>query len=161
MTITNFGNAAVLEVLPWSSHLMFFVGGLVSVIVQVRPLFPSRKFEYVFDYPQGFFAWRIHKVSTHWYVTALSWAGSTARLAVTLAICVLDFGAGTISRYEAHLRWTIPLSLGIGMAVDLLNSAALCYYLWRSPKVTRGWVHPSLDLGFDERKWLIQDVCIV
>jgi len=90
---------------------------------------------------QAFFAWRIHIISQRWYVTGVSWTGSTARVAITLAICILDFRAETISDFEARWGWTIPLSFSVAMSIDLLNSAALCYYLWKSPKMAPGMHH--------------------
>ncbi|KAH9943618.1 hypothetical protein B0H21DRAFT_488966 [Amylocystis lapponica] len=120
ITITSYGDADALDVMPWSMDLMFFVGGLVSAIIQ------------------AFFSWRIHVISGHYPVSIISWAGSTFRVAITLTICILDFKAKTISDYETRWGWTIPLSFSVAMAVDLLNASALCYFLWRRPEVSPG-----------------------
>ncbi|KAH9943611.1 hypothetical protein B0H21DRAFT_488388 [Amylocystis lapponica] len=123
ITISSYGDAVALNAMSWSMNLIFFVGGLVSAIIQ------------------AFFSWRIYVISGHYPVSIISWAGSTFRVAITLTVCILGFKAKTISNYEARWGWTIILSFSVSMAVDLLNASALCYFLWRRPKISPGTHH--------------------
>ncbi|KAF9468249.1 hypothetical protein BDZ94DRAFT_1154223 [Collybia nuda] len=119
-SVTNFGNYNSLQELPWTLDFSFFIGGLVSATVQ------------------SFFAYRVHVISGRWAVSVVAWGGSLVRVGVTLLIFILTFKSGTLGLYEDKYPWSIILSLGVAMFIDVLNTCSLCYYLHRMRTIFKG-----------------------
>ncbi|KZT00381.1 uncharacterized protein LAESUDRAFT_666231 [Laetiporus sulphureus 93-53] len=113
LTITNFGKLATLQDLPWSMDVSFAIGGLLSAIVQ------------------SFFAWRVYIISGRLLTSLVSWSASFCRVVITVTICVLDVKSKTVGRYESLYPWTITFSLALAMFIDVLNTCALCFWLWK------------------------------
>ncbi|KAI0311928.1 hypothetical protein OF83DRAFT_1166158 [Amylostereum chailletii] len=113
-TITNFGNYEKLEIAHWTLGFSIPVANLVMVLVQ------------------GFFAYRIYCLCRKWPITIISWFGQFLRLVVALAIAIISHIMKNLPLFISRYRWLVILSLVIGAAIDIVNTAALGYFLYRA-----------------------------
>ncbi|EIM89412.1 uncharacterized protein STEHIDRAFT_52732 [Stereum hirsutum FP-91666 SS1] len=110
-SVTDYGQPWTLNAAHWTGQWSVSIASLNIAIIQ------------------GFFAWRVRCLSGRWTIPILSWTGSSVRVGSSIAVGVLTQRTSLLSVFLDKYRWLNTLCLGIGAAVDLLNTAALCYYL--------------------------------
>ncbi|KAJ7223130.1 hypothetical protein GGX14DRAFT_426920 [Mycena pura] len=110
LTVTFYGQPAIFNDPDWSLTVSATFDGLIGVIVQM------------------FFAYRIRLFSKSWFITSISWFGSVLGLAATLGITILS-STRTVAEFGANYGWLIEGLLSVLLAVDVINTAALSYYL--------------------------------
>ncbi|KAI0316045.1 hypothetical protein OF83DRAFT_1060962 [Amylostereum chailletii] len=115
-TITNFGDHAKLRIAHWTLGFSIPVASLVMVLVQ------------------GFFAYRIYVLSRKWTITVLSWFGQSIRVASALGIAIVSHIVQSLPLFIERYRWLVILSFATGALIDILNTAALGYFLYRAKK---------------------------
>lgn len=78
---------------------------------------------------QSFFAYRIYRLSGTLYISIVCWTFSLLRFGGGLAIAVAGFLQ--VVDYANKLAWLVTLMAGVGVFVDVLVAASMCYYLKR------------------------------
>ncbi|KAJ7591792.1 hypothetical protein C8J56DRAFT_781279 [Mycena floridula] len=114
LTITHFGQYSRLGDVPWSASSFVLIGAMVALIVQ------------------SFYAWRVRVISGRWLVSVISWIGISAKAILTLIIVILLHKEGPFSPVKAKYPYFIPLLFSLSMAIDILNTCSICFYLHRS-----------------------------
>ncbi|KAJ7223129.1 hypothetical protein GGX14DRAFT_557703 [Mycena pura] len=110
LTVTFYGIPSALGEADWSLTISSTFDGLIGTIVQM------------------FFAYRIRMFSQSWLITSISWSGSVLGLVGTLGITVLS-STRTVAEFGANYGWLVEGLLSVLLAVDVINTAALSYYL--------------------------------
>jgi len=111
-TVTNFGDFHALGVAHWTLGFSIPISNIAMGLVQ------------------GFFAYRIHVLAQSWYITIISWAFSLFRVGISLGIAIQSHIMVDLFPFITEFLWLVILSLAVVCAVDILNTSALCYYLW-------------------------------
>jgi hypothetical protein len=78
---------------------------------------------------QGWFAYRVKKLSGKVYIPLLCWFLSTLRLLATLAAGIEALFTKSIVQFEVQFKWLLTFILVIGAVVDIIVAVSLCYYL--------------------------------
>ena len=111
LTISNFGNPVAITATPWTLDACITLQGLVGAVVQ------------------SFFAFRVWRVSRTLLWSSLAWAGALSRVAFNLSMSYRASKAQSIIVFSDKYGWEVTTSLTIALAVDILNVAALTWYL--------------------------------
>ncbi|KAJ7579516.1 hypothetical protein C8J56DRAFT_867918 [Mycena floridula] len=113
LTITRFGQYARLGDLPWSVSGFVVIGGMVTFIFE------------------SFYAWRVHVISGRWLVSVIAWISSFVKIVLNLTIGILTHKEGTLAQFKAKYPYLIPFLFSLSMAIGILNTCSICYYLHR------------------------------
>ena len=111
VTISNFGNPLYITATPWTLCISMGIQGVIGAAVQ------------------SFFAYRVYKVSSSLLWPPLAWLGSAARMSLAMTLGILALKEGSIVKFSDKYGWAVVVSLSVSLAVDVLNVAALTYYL--------------------------------
>ncbi|KAF8531995.1 hypothetical protein JB92DRAFT_2846017 [Gautieria morchelliformis] len=113
LTVKNFGNVPAIFQHRVSLALIFPLAGIVGSIVQ------------------SFFAYRVHILSGHLLIPTIAWFGAVFRAVCTIVLCIKPFTVANIPEFVARYLWLVVTPMTINVAVDILNTSALCFYLIR------------------------------
>ncbi|KAF8578952.1 hypothetical protein K439DRAFT_1360758 [Ramaria rubella] len=80
---------------------------------------------------QSFFAYRIRVLSSRNVIPVIAWCGALARTGFGLALCIMPLGSATIQAFLNRFLWVALTPMILNVAVDVLNTVSLCYYLLR------------------------------
>ncbi|KAH7101410.1 hypothetical protein BKA62DRAFT_703734 [Auriculariales sp. MPI-PUGE-AT-0066] len=80
---------------------------------------------------QSYYAWRLYRLSRKPCISVVSWTGSLARAALSIAVAVLSRQAQTLYTYTTKYKWTILGVLGVSVGVDVFNAVSICVFLAR------------------------------
>ncbi|KAH8111976.1 hypothetical protein DFH11DRAFT_560403 [Phellopilus nigrolimitatus] len=117
--IRSFGNDDALNDVTPSLALSVGITAFVTIIVQ------------------SFFCWRVWKLSrTFKLVPPIIIVLLLARLGCGLAATIKAIELKTFSGFIAHLRWVFTAGLALGVICDVLITASLCFWLYRSRRET-------------------------
>ncbi|KAJ7591779.1 hypothetical protein C8J56DRAFT_823846 [Mycena floridula] len=111
ITITHFGQYSRIGDTPWSLSCFVILAALVSTVVQ------------------SFFAWRVHVISGHWFITVIAWIGGIVRVAIAFTISNLLAKETTLERFEEKYHYLFVLLLSLSVAIDMMITVSICYYL--------------------------------
>ncbi|KAJ7677534.1 hypothetical protein B0H17DRAFT_944775 [Mycena rosella] len=81
---------------------------------------------------QIYFINRIRLVSKKWFLPALCLILTLLRFGACVAMLAVVLINANLFILSERFRWLMCTSLGSGTAVDVLVTAALCYYLWQA-----------------------------
>ncbi|KAJ3933756.1 MAG: hypothetical protein NXY57DRAFT_997373 [Lentinula lateritia] len=112
--VTNFGNSAALDVLPWSYYGMAYPTGVVTVIVQ------------------SFYVWRVWKLSNNVIIAGAIWSLSLAQFGAFLYYVARVFGVPNASDLSLVLGNYAILVNAIGATCDIVIACAMVFYLRQS-----------------------------
>ncbi|OBZ65407.1 hypothetical protein A0H81_14544 [Grifola frondosa] len=111
ITVNHMGNMAFLMETTWTLCASVTFQSLAGSLVQ------------------AFFAYRVYLVSRRPWIPMVSWAGSSLRACLGIAITVLARQSGTLTQYKSKYNWATILTLSTSVFVDVTNTASLCYHL--------------------------------
>ncbi|KAJ4473175.1 hypothetical protein J3R30DRAFT_3515359 [Lentinula aciculospora] len=112
--VTNFGNSAALDALPWSYYGMAYPTGAVTVIVQ------------------SFYVWRVWKLSNNVIIAGAIWSVSLAQLGTFLYYVARVFGVPNASDLSLVLGHYAILVNALGAACDITIACAMVFFLRQS-----------------------------
>ncbi|KAJ7123145.1 hypothetical protein C8R44DRAFT_785410 [Mycena epipterygia] len=110
-TITSFGDVQALPELSTSFNLS------IAFVAVIGPLV------------QGFYAYRILKLSGRRLMPVICWILSILRFLNLLGISISAFLSPNLIEYKIRFSWLIISSLVISATTDILITATTCYYL--------------------------------
>ncbi|KAF9471161.1 hypothetical protein BDN70DRAFT_784519, partial [Pholiota conissans] len=112
MVIIGYGNPSFLLRSPNTLSLAIIFSGIIGPIVQV------------------FFAERVRIVSEgNLIIPIFCWTLSSLRLTLSLIAAGKGLEMTNLAQFQAKWEWLLTAVLSIGVAVDLVIAASLCYYL--------------------------------
>ncbi|KAF8578819.1 hypothetical protein K439DRAFT_1361090, partial [Ramaria rubella] len=97
---------------------------------------------------QAFFAYRIRVFSKSIIIPTIALCGASVKRGLSIASCIILTGLATIEVAAAHFLWVSLAPLSIGVAMDVLITLSLCFYLLRE------------RAGFNSSKTLIDKLVI-
>ena len=80
---------------------------------------------------QLFFANRVRIFSGHLLIPLIAGVAAILHLVAGLALVVYLQRSETISGFFTKFRWLSTLQFALSMAIDIINTASLCFYLSR------------------------------
>ncbi|KAJ7136133.1 hypothetical protein C8R44DRAFT_769776 [Mycena epipterygia] len=78
---------------------------------------------------QGFYAYRILRLSGHRFIPIICWILCSLQVINTMAVSVTSFNIPTVYEYKDRLGWLITSSLSISASTDVLITSTTCYFL--------------------------------
>ncbi|KIJ29981.1 hypothetical protein M422DRAFT_187695 [Sphaerobolus stellatus SS14] len=78
---------------------------------------------------QSFFAYRILKLSRSYIIPVLAWVGAIARFGFGVTLAIIPQRSPTILVFITQNLWVALTPMSINVAVDILNTVTLTYYL--------------------------------
>jgi hypothetical protein len=111
--------------LPWTFDASIALSGIIGGTTQM------------------FFTFRFYRISRHAALAVPAWLAALARVGISGAVTVIALKEPSILELRARYDALVYAALGVSAAVDIWNSAVLCYYLKtrRSDGGTRGAVN--------------------
>jgi len=109
--ITNYGKPETIDSLPWS------LGGLLAFSAFIECSI------------QAFYAYRIRVLSDRLWVAVIVWIASAIRFGAITGEAILAIRTQFISVFLKKYKWFFIFSLSEGVALDIVNTASLCFYL--------------------------------
>jgi len=121
LTVIQYGHPELLEIVPDSLNLTIILSGFIG------PL------------EQGWFAYRLYKFSSSWYLPAFCSLLSTCRTAGSVIVGIIAYSGITVTAFIQDWGWIMEICLVIGAVTDILLVIGLCYYLksWRGDGLDR------------------------
>ncbi|KAF7986670.1 hypothetical protein HWV62_26520 [Athelia sp. TMB] len=110
VTVTHYGDLTYFAEAHWTLSSSAVFDGVIGALVQ------------------GFFAHRIYVLSGKWPITIVSWIGSLCNVATNFAISVISQTV-SVTAFAQDFAWITTTTLVLLLAVDTLNTTALCWYL--------------------------------
>lgn len=110
VTVTHYANTTYFAEAHWTLSSSAVFDGVIGALVQ------------------GFFAHRIYILSGRWPLTIVSWIGSLCQVATNFAIAVVSQTV-SVTSFAQDFSWITTTTLVLLVAVDLLNTVALCWLL--------------------------------
>jgi hypothetical protein len=95
LSVTNYGNPAALNKLPWSLDVSPMLQGFVGSAVQ------------------AFFSYRTWVVSGTIVFAIPGWIGEIVRAGVSIAITVTTLQVGELSAFEAKYKWLVIFTVSM------------------------------------------------
>ena len=110
VTVTHYGDLTYFAEAHWTLSSSAVFDGVIGALVQ------------------GFFAHRVYVLSGKWPITIVSWIGSLCEVATNFAISVISQTV-SVTAFAQDFAWITTTTLVLLLAVDTLNTTALCWYL--------------------------------
>ncbi|EIM90622.1 uncharacterized protein STEHIDRAFT_152335 [Stereum hirsutum FP-91666 SS1] len=85
---------------------------------------------------QGFFSYRMYRLSMRWYLPLFSWTFITLRLVGAIAASIVATSSGDLLSFFVDHQLLILLGQSAGLIVDIFNTICLCILLWYHQNVS-------------------------
>ncbi|KII91098.1 hypothetical protein PLICRDRAFT_39708 [Plicaturopsis crispa FD-325 SS-3] len=121
LSVTSFGIPSAYMSLHWTLNVGALFNGIVGALVQ------------------AYFAKRILMLSGDWVIPIISWTGSLFQLCLSIVTVAFAESDTTILEFHHKHSWIIAATCATNVAVDILNTSAICYILRKE--------HKSLDFS--------------
>ncbi|KAJ4000676.1 hypothetical protein F5050DRAFT_1729097 [Lentinula boryana] len=142
--VTNFGNNAALDVLPWSYYGMAYPTGAVTVIVQ------------------SFYVWRVWKLSQSFIIAGAIWSVSLAQLGTFLYYVARVFHVPNATDLSLVLGNYAILVNALGAACDIFIACAMVFYLRQSRTSIKRTNHMLRSITvFTVTTGIVSSVCAI
>jgi hypothetical protein len=106
--------------------------GLIGASVQVRVAkYASDTHSCPVPRLQCFYAYRLYRLARHPWFSIVSWLGSLARAALSVAVASYARKSQTLLVFVEGNRWLIHGILGLSVGVDVFNTSIVCVLLAR------------------------------
>jgi hypothetical protein len=95
ISVTNYGNRAILDTLPWHIDVSLMVQGMVGSAVQ------------------AFFSYRIWIVSGTIWLAIPGWVGELVRAGISITLTVITIQVRDLMTFKAEYKWLVIFTVSI------------------------------------------------
>ncbi|KAF8519654.1 hypothetical protein JB92DRAFT_2808449 [Gautieria morchelliformis] len=113
ISVTRYGEPSAIDEAPFVLDFSAILSAWIGAVIQ------------------AFFAYRVKVISGRLLIPCISWFLSSLRLCFGIMIGVTAFKSRTLLLFLADWQWLITTEFTICAAIDVLNTASLCFYLLR------------------------------
>jgi hypothetical protein len=120
-TVIHFGDVHHITDLPWSFDVSLALSGLIGGTTQ------------------AFATYRVYRLSGGRLLLAIpAWTAALGRVAISFTLMTIILRGQTLYQIQTKYSGVVYASLSLSAALDLYNSAALCWYLRKAGGMGNG-----------------------
>ncbi|KAF8193595.1 hypothetical protein K438DRAFT_1969493 [Mycena galopus ATCC 62051] len=116
VTVTFYAQLQYLETPPHSLEMTILFALMINGAIQI------------------FFANRIGFLSKKWIIPIICWTLASLRIIGNLAMMGIQWKNPEVSTLQTKWKWLMATTLSVGLAVDIIVTASLCYWLGKIRK---------------------------